>query len=268
MGSGRRIVLVAGAILASVFLAWMFSTKREPVYQGKSLTTWLHQYHTNRWPLDKEAEAAIRHFGTNASPVLLQLMSTRESAVTLKLLAIVPKKLQAQFQGPTVNDYVHKVSGCRRVGAAGFMTLGEQARPTVPNLIALLDDKNKDVRYLAVFALRCLGPVARDALPALTNCLSDPEFAVRDDAVMALGTMRAEPERVVPLIIAFLEKYRSDHILSRDAIYSLMQFKADAKPAIPILLSFLDNQNAEVQSAAAMAIREIAPETAAKAGAK
>ena len=59
-------------------------------------------------------------------------------------------------------------------------------------LIALLNDKHPDVRYVSVFALRCLGPVASDALPSLIKCLDDPEFTVQDDAVMAPGTIRHE----------------------------------------------------------------------------
>lgn len=148
------------------------------------------------------------------------------------------------------------------------MALGEYARPAVPELIALLNDKERHIRYLAVFSLRCLGPAARDALPALTNCLFNSDFAVRDDAVMAMGTMHAEPEIVVPLIIEYLGQYRSEPILCRDAIDSLQQFKTDAKPAIPVLVSFLGDKNSEVRDAAARAIREIDPEIAAQTGVK
>jgi len=268
MGKQRRILFIAATALVLSFLIWVLWPSREPVYQGKSLSVWLHQYHTNRWPLDIEAKTAIRHFGSNAPPVLLRMMSTRESPVRMKLLALVPKLWQARFHVQTPSDYQKKISDFRRAGASGFMALGEQARPFVPHLIALLDDKNKDVRYLAVFALRCLGPVATNALPALISCLNDPEFRVRDDAVMSLGTMEAEPERVVPVIIVFLGNYRSDRILCRDAIESLRQFKTDAKAAVPTLLTLLDDNNADIRSSATNAIRQIDPEAAAEAGIK
>ncbi len=268
MRKSRSIPFIVLAALALTFLAWLVFRPREPVYEGKTLSAWLIEYHTNRWPSDVEAKTAIRHFGTTAAPVLLKMMSTRESPVRLKLLALVPKQYQARFHLQTANDYTRRISNSRRVGASGFVALGENARPFVPQLIALLEDKNKDVRYLAVFTLRCLGPVAKDALPALTNCLADPDFAVRDDAVIALGTIHADPESLVPLIIEFLGKYRADEILCRDAINSLRQFKTDAKPAVLILLSLLNDNNSNIRNTVTNALREIDAEAAAKAGVK
>ena len=133
-------------------------------------------------------------------------------------------------------------------------------------LIALLNDKHPDVRYVSVFALRCLGPVASDALPSLIKCLDDPEFTVQDDAVMGLGTIHQEAERVVPILIQFIEKHRTDQILYRDAIDSLRMFGAQAKPAVPTLVGLLDSREENIRSAATSALKQIDPEAAAKAG--
>ena len=260
MNKERRILVVVLTLTALVILAWWLSLRREPSYRGRSLTVWLNQYETNRWPLDKEAEAAIQHFGSNASPVLLKIMSTHESPVVISLLTHVPSRLRSRLHVPTPNEYRLKLCSYRRLGASGFRALSEQqARPVVPALIRLLGDPEKDVRYLAVFALRCLGPVASEAFPALTNCLSDPEFAVRDDAVKALGAMRAEPERAVPLIIEFAGKHRWDPILCCDAINSLREFQTDAKPACPLLVSLLYENDPHIRAAAASALKEIDP---------
>ena len=77
----RKRVYIALAVLLVMLagvIAWQVLRLREPVYQGKRLSVWLVQYGTNHWSagrngeLDKQAEAAIRHIGTNAIPTLLE----------------------------------------------------------------------------------------------------------------------------------------------------------------------------------------------------
>ncbi len=43
--------------------------------------------------LDKQAGAAIRQIGTNAIPLYLEMMATRESPLKLKLMALIPRWL-------------------------------------------------------------------------------------------------------------------------------------------------------------------------------
>jgi HEAT repeats len=270
MGNWRRHVFLPGfaAIAGVVLLAWLLFPERAPRYEGKTLQDWLGQFQTNRWPTDTEAKAAIQHFGTTGAAVCLRMVGTHESSVKLKLLRLVPAKLQTSLPVETPAEYARAISDRRRLGANGFMALGEEARPAVPGLISLLNDTNHEVRYLSIFALRCLGPVAREALPELTNCLADRDFDVRDDAVMAMGTMHADPEHVVPLVMAFLEKYRSDAILCSDSLGALGQFGTNAASAVPLIESFLNDKTPQIAADAANALKRIDPEAAAKAGVK
>lgn len=253
-----RIVLLV-AVLGG--FAWMLVGSRpgEPVYQGRTLSLWVQQYSTNRWPTDKQAASAIQHIGSNAIPILLEMLTTRESSFRMKLLARLPKQWLAQVH-LGLDDYKRRVDQRRTLGAYGFAALGEEARPAVPALISLLNDKNDRVRYLSVFTLRCLGPVAADALPSLIICLNDPEFTVRDDAVSALGTIHEQPERVVPILTDFLQKNRADGILCVEAIGSLAKFGVEAKPAVPILLELLNDKEPQIRSAATNALTQINPE--------
>ena len=261
MATRFRIVqiLLLAAVLGG--FAWMLIGSRpgEPAYQGKALSFWVEQYTTNRWPTDKQAAGAIQHIGSNAIPILLEMLTTRESSFRMKLLARLPKQWLARVH-LGLDDYKRKVDQRRTLGAYGFAALGEEARPAVPALISLLNDKNDRVRYLSVFTLRCLGPVAADALPSLIICLNDPEFTVRDDAVEALGTIHEQPERVVPILVEFLQKYRTDPILCDDAIGSLSRFGTQAKPAVPILMEFLKDKETSVRSQATNALMQINPE--------
>ena len=156
----KRVQIVLALLLVTIFvvLAWQIFRFREPVYQGKRLSVWLEQYGTNHWSagrsgeLDKQAEIAIRQIGTNAIPLYLTMMITREWPLKAKLMAHVPRQLLAGFHTRSVYEY-------RILRAYGLIVLGEEAKPAVPTLITLLNDRDPDLRYPAVFALRSLGPV-------------------------------------------------------------------------------------------------------------
>src|SRR5947207_1339961 len=62
--------------LGLVGAARLSSRPREPVYRGKTLTYWLEVINTNGWASGEKPEA-VRHIGTNAIPILLNLISTR-----------------------------------------------------------------------------------------------------------------------------------------------------------------------------------------------
>jgi hypothetical protein len=253
-----------GAMFA-LCLIWLILMPREPSYQGKHLTEWLELYSTNRFPFDKEAESAIRHFGAAGPPIFLAKMTTRESRIRLDLMTHVPKPVLRALHIPSGNDYRARIDHERQLGAYGFAASGPEARPFVPDLMALLNDKEPRVRYLTVFALRSLGPVASEALPSLIKCLDDPDFTIRDDAIASLGTIHEQPGRIVPIITNFLEKNRSNLILRGDAIRSLGSFGADAKAAVPMISGFLNDNNEEVRSEASNALGRIDPTFARKA---
>jgi HEAT repeat protein len=266
-------ILILLTIVAGGIVIFCSLPPREPAYEGKPLSFWVAQYRTNVWvtpneELGNQAETAIRHIGTNATPVLLRMLSTTESPLRIQLTSRIPKHWLASFHVLTVAEYRQQIDRHRVAGANGFAALGTAATPALPALIALLDHKDERVRYLTVFTLRCLGPAARDALPFLIARLDDPEFEIRDDAVMALGTINAEPECVVPILIKFVEKYRGDRdwILCKDAVGSLATFGAQAKPSVPTLVGLLKSDQVNIRSAATNALKKIDPEAAAKAG--
>ncbi len=222
---GKRTIIVLGVLLAMVvgLIGWQLWTRQRFVYEGKNLNAWLEQYGTSHWLGNarrgsaEQAEQAIRSFGTNAIPVYLNMISTHESPLKLKLLRFWPG-MTAKLE--------HRAGEQRRRGAYGIAVLKGDAQPAVPALVNLLNHKDPDVRYCAVFALRSLGPVSSNALPALINCLNDSEFTVRDDAILALGTIHQQPERVVPLLRKVAET-SSDAILSSDAKSALREFGID-----------------------------------------
>ena len=254
------LVILAGVVV------WQVLRLSEPVYQGKPLKVWLRQWATTHLDgdggeLGDQTEAAIRQIGTNAIPIYLDMVATKESALKLKLLALVPSRWAVQI--PTSNAYAYRL-----LGAYGLIALGAEAKPAVPALIALLKDADPDVRGTAAFTLQSLGPVASAALPSLLTCLQDPSYTVQYHAILGMGQIRQEPERVIPLLITYLDKPLDPHWarLRNCAIGSLRQFGTRAKPAVPILLRLLEDSHANIRSDVTNALKVIDPDAAVKAG--
>jgi hypothetical protein len=284
VGMRKAIVSLTLLTAAVAGLALLYSLRSgEPVYQGKPLTGWLEQYSTNHWSaghggdLDRQAEAALQHIGTNAVPIYLQMMTAKESPLKVKLLTRLPKTWLARFHVPRVDEYqAHIVLG-KNLGASGIAVLGAQAKPFIPDLIALTSNEDMITRRLALFALSSLGPAAKAALPEMIKCLKDPDLAIRGEAATGLGEIHQEPERSVRILIDFIEKNHIDFIEkyhteeinwfpSSLAIKSLGKFGAQAKPAVPMLIGLLKDSQQYIREAATNALRDIDPDAAAKAG--
>jgi HEAT repeat protein len=200
--------------------------------------------------------------GTNAIPTLLWMLRQTDSPFKRKVTELVRKQHFIRIHSIPAEEINH-------AGYLAFRELGARAEAAVPGLIALLNDKNPDVRYTAVFALRSLGQVAGDALPSLIKCLKDPEFTVQSDAILGLGEIHQEPERVIPILVELLDKPQNPQhsvILRANAIWALVQFGAQAKPAVPVLRRFLNDGQEGIRWDLTNALKAIDPEAAAKAG--
>lgn len=266
------LISLAVASLAFFYFLW----PREPAYQGKPLTAWLKQFATNHWAagfggdLDRQAEDAIQHIGTNAVPIYLQMMTPKESPLKVKLLALASKPWLARFHISGVAEYRMELNMRKKLGVCGFVALGAKAKPFVPALIALISDKDWETRCQAVFALGCLGPAASEALPEVIGCLNDQSEMIRIQAVIGLGKIHQKPEKTAPILINFIKKYRIDREWrpSLFAIQSLGKFGAQAKPAVPILLELLNDPRTVISDAATNALRDIDRDAVAKTGVK
>jgi hypothetical protein len=270
-----NLTLLAVAVLG---VALLYSLRSgEPFYQGKPLRSWLEQFGTNHWSvahgddLDRQAEAALQHLGTNAVPIYLQWLTSRESPFKVKLLTLSQESWLAPFHVPSLAEYRVQVDKRKTLGAYGFVALGAQAKPCVPALMDLYNDGDKRTRYLAVFALRCLGPAANAALPVMIACLKDAQADIRGEAATFLGEFQLQPEQSVRILMDFVEEHRAERINwfpNYDAIRSLAKFGAQARPAVPLLIALLNHPQQGIREAATNALKKIDPDAAANAGVK
>lgn len=273
---GRIAIAVITA--AVVLIGWQVLRTCERQSEQQKLAAWINQYSASReWvereeqlgmpssdpearPPNQQAESAIRQFGS--APMFLALIKTRESPVRLRFAGLVDRFQFLGFLYPNTSAYRGQLENRRRLGAYGLAALGSEARPAVPALIELLKDKDERVRWHAIFALRCLGPEAWEAVPALTECLKDP--AVRTWTVIALGVIHQQPERVVPLLMPFIEKHRGDRASSLVAIAALSRFGSEAKAAVPLLVDYLGDDDRSTRIFATNALKAIDPEGTAR----
>jgi hypothetical protein len=104
------------------------------VYQGKKLNEWLAEANRGSWPRQTTvpADEAIRHIGTNAFPMIAQLLRSRESALKSKLLRLYYKQSFIRFYIPTQHD-------CHGRALAACWALGSEGKALVPEVAAALN---------------------------------------------------------------------------------------------------------------------------------
>jgi HEAT repeat protein len=198
---------------------------------------------------------AIRGIGTNGIPFLLRQLRARDLGVMQKVRPYV--RLQWRTNYPFRDESSEK----RRRGAYGLAALGTNAVSAVPDLIEIgTDHPEEDGRYMAVFALRTLGPAAEPAIPFLIRCLTNDAFTIRDDAAIALGVIGRQSELSVPALIQFVENRANgsaNSIEVRDAIEAIAQFGPKAQVAGPVLLSLLSHSDSGVREAVTNCITRV-----------
>lgn len=98
--------------------------------------------------------------------------------------------MNADKDGLNLETLVEKLQAADQVvrlhAATVLGTLGDDAEPAVPALIALLLGGNVHDRRLAALTLGEIGPAAEDAVPALVDALDDADDGVAEMADWAL----------------------------------------------------------------------------------
>jgi HEAT repeat protein len=206
--SGRAKALLTEKYLQAHPIESQFPN--EPVYGGKSLGEWLKTLDADG-KFSKEAEDALHQIGTNAIPALLT-----------RLVYVQPPYGLRAFQ---INiDAV-----------TGFIVLGDQAKPILPELQMLMDGTNKNVVLLAMLAASGTGS---NAIPLLTKGLTNQFADVRNEAANTLCQSFAK------------------------------KFPDQCQQAIPLLVKLLNDPDPYVRGNATNQLKEIDPKAAAKAGKK
>jgi HEAT repeat protein len=175
------------------------------------------------------------------------------------------------FLGPAAKGAVptllralkNPVPEVRRDAAATLGAIHSEPALVVPALIKALDDTNWDVRDTTCAWLSVFAPESKLAVPRLVKMLDDGDSMARDAAADALW--RIDPQTAAQTVVPMRIKWLSDSFSAARAhnAYELGYLKARAKTAVPKLIELLKDEDADVRTAAATALKQIDPETAA-----
>jgi hypothetical protein len=259
MALAVALVTLAGVIAWQVFQT---SREREPVYQGKRLSAWLEILFAQSFSSDNpddRANQAVRHFGTNALPFLMERLQAQDTPLKEMMMALAAKQKLVAF-------HFKSTLKRRQEALIGYKALGTLAIPSLVD--TLTNNPSPSVRGGAAEALGCIGPAARLVAPALFCAAKDKDNTVRPNAFWALGQMRPDPHLTIPLLVAGLD---DPYLWARvHAAQALGEYGPEARAAVPVLLRMLaTNSPPDVEyGATASALKAIDPEAAAKAGAQ
>ena len=239
----RKLAGVFSLTAVATTLLILLCQSREPIYQGRPLSSWLKKRAEGipLWDVDEstsESEVAIRAIGAaRATPILLSLIKSQDSA--LRSWAV-----QKQYEWHL--DFLHLMAASEKqtLGVAGFRALGANAATAVPELRTLLNDSRFGA--VAIEALIFIGPPAQEpACSALTNNL-------RGVRILSAAYLRS----VVPNFEVFLKNIKipladADPLLRRAAVHSIGSLTNHALECVPPLIGVLAEVDDNVCSEAA-----------------
>jgi hypothetical protein len=187
----KRGILVAVGLLTAVCLGVAIIAARPrntgPVYQGRSLYTWLKIYsqvglpHPNQKEVG-EASNAVKQIGTNALPWLLEQIRKNGEG---DLFWWQFDRAAAALPRPTWR-FLFRLRQATRIELAseGFKLLGTNAAPALPALRVIIDNTNTPIA--AYYALDACFVIEKDALPTFSEIITNTQHPRRFYALVLL----------------------------------------------------------------------------------
>ena len=279
--SRRKIIQLCGVFVFLVVLCLVANAiwqPFEPRYEGKRLSAWTKDLFfiegfikDPRTPAvrqkHEQAVAAIQHMGVRILPLALKLCRAKDSWLKEKL-----EDWSDDWNGKHENFEIHITAAAdkQNEGSSIIWALGPMAKPAIPDLIKMLENKDQEIAGSAMNALQGVGadtippliellhnpnpefrrraasvlgmmePKAHTAVSALLQCLEDKNEGVRLIAVRSLGLIRDDAPIVVPALIRCLEE-ETNNPIPWDYFIALGHFGTNAKPAVPILIKIIES---------------------------
>lgn len=180
----RRRILLVGLVLAMLgVISWEVLRPHEPVYKGRPLSAWLKDYDGQyngifTTPLAwtwHDADLAVRAMRTNALPILIDELGSRDSPAKVALVNWFNRHVSPKFQLTTEYER-HGRALC------GIRALGSDARPAIPVLAEYLKRINRPTDWEGFLWL--------DADSTLANLSTNKVFIASPRAQQSRNTLQ------------------------------------------------------------------------------
>jgi hypothetical protein len=217
MGCKWSLVLAATVAVVGMAAFLTIRVAPEPAYEGKPISEWMRDYNNKAFPsmvANRPVDIAIRHFGTNAFPLIAQRLKARDwpgreqsilflrNRLKLPLSLITQRESQMQALGalsalrkegkpliPAVAESFDSMKGPLPALFAWWLeSFGRDADSAIPVLIRKLKDNKTSSRSLLVEVVARTGWRQKETvLPTLKDCLLDSDPSVRAAAKTELA---------------------------------------------------------------------------------
>ena len=201
-----RLRISLGVSLGIIIFA--FSIHRllvhEPVYEGKTVGQWLAVIARDRIIEDEgEAFDALKGAGPEVVPYLIDALKKEDSKFD-KIYNGVLQKLPTRLRDslPPFRDVNYM-----RMKAESLLQIVSPAckQAALPELLALLNSPQEDVRDSAAATLREFGMDAKPAVPKLIEYLTNANWILRSAACEVLEAVGPEAKAAVPALVQLLQ---------------------------------------------------------------
>lgn len=212
----------------------------------------------------RAAGDSLRNLGPPSVPLLVLELRSPHTIARLQAADLLGYREDfGDALGAAVGPLVTALKDAdEHVRAQTASTLGKigSGNPIVPTaLAAALSDPDPAVRISSALALGRLGTDARPVLHELGARLEDPVAMVRVEAARALWRIEAQPDRVVPTLVAAM-RCRDAHW---QAALALGEIGQPAQDAIPALLDALQTESvhrpSRTPASSALALGKMSP---------
>jgi len=261
----QPVVFTTLVITALGMIVWLIpGVWREPVYQGKSVTFWIHSL-TNSGAEKLQAEEVLGQIGLPAIPYLVagfEMNETVYSKLWHRAPAAMRGFLPEPFSWQRINSEIAQVLGF--IGRGHRFSDGVGDAPTTPQLergvralAHRLADPNVNVRISCAQALAFIGPNARDAGPDLLKMFGQGNSHEKIMVCQAFGTIGpcSSARQVVKVMLSGLSG--ADKHLQLAVVQALGAMGSEAEAAIPVLTERLTDSDGELRRAAVRSLARI-----------
>jgi hypothetical protein len=175
------LAIACGGLLA-VTLLLLLTREREPVYQGRELSAWVHL-----WGLSdsdsiskRQAQEAIVALGTNNLDLLVRRISFEPTrSRTLGLTLRLPGPIRKVLLRPVVNRMATE-SRLARDALEAFYAMGPAGAPAAPRLAKIINSGDESSAMNALKALEATGEAALPTLGSIiTNGTTSTQIRMR-----------------------------------------------------------------------------------------